>query len=314
MRLATPACLRSRWRVKSGNGQGKQAVAIVGAGGRLGSALAREYEREFELTTFNRQQLDLADAAKMRETLGAANFDVLINCAAQTNVDRCETHQEEAFELNGEAPGVLAEICTAKRAKLVHISTDYVFDGAKTEAYIEDDPSEPISVYGESKRVGEQRVLAVSSGHLVARVSWVFGPDRPSFVDWAIGRAREHEKVEAIADKFSTPSYTVDLADMLRRLFSQSDATGIFHLTNAGACSWQEYAQWAIECCAAQGIPMKTTSVGRSRLSDMKSFIAKRPVHTILSTAKYTSLTGHTPRDWHDAVADYVRVHVKRAS
>jgi dTDP-4-dehydrorhamnose reductase len=151
-------------------------LLIVGAGGRLGAALLRQYRRSEEVTGLTRQQLDLADTTKVRDTLGALDFDILINCAAQTNVDRCETHPEEAFQLNAEAPRVLAEVCTHKAAKLVHISTDYVFDGEKREPYTEDDAAEPISVYGESKRAGEQRVLEVSERHLVVRVSWVFGP------------------------------------------------------------------------------------------------------------------------------------------
>ncbi|CAA9239532.1 MAG: dTDP-4-dehydrorhamnose reductase [uncultured Chthoniobacterales bacterium] len=285
-------------------------IVIVGAGGRLGAALLRDYTPRGATIGLTRQQLDLADAAQVRDTLGALDFDVLINCAAQTNVDRCETHPDEAFQLNAEAPGVLAEICTRKGAKLVHISTDYVFDGEQRAPYTEDDAAEPISVYGESKRRGEQRVLEVSEGHLVVRVSWVFGPDRPSFVDWAMQQAREKDHVEAIGDKFSTPSYTLDLADMLSRLMSHDDACGIFHLTNGGACSWQEYGQYALDCCVAEGIPMKTRTVGAVPLASMEKFIARRPVHTTLSTAKYTQVTGHAPREWRHAVADYVRTHV----
>ena len=285
-------------------------IAIVGAGGRLGAALVREYSAAGEVAAFNRQQLDLADSAKVRETLGAVSFDVLINCAAQTNVDRCETHRDEAFQLNAEAPRVLAEICTSRGAQLVHISTDYVFDGAKREPYSEDDPANPISVYGESKRAGEERVLEVSDRHLVLRVAWVFGPDRPSFVDWAMQQAREKERVEAIGDKFSTPSYTIDLAEMISRLMATEGATGIVHATHVGSCSWQEFGQWAVDCCIAHGVEMKTRQLTPVPLASMEKFIARRPLHTSLSTARYSELTGRTPRHWRDAVADYVRTHV----
>ena len=134
-------------------------LVIVGAGGRLGAALVREYAKEFDVVGFNHAQLDLGAPEQMRATLGALEFDALINTAAQTNVDRCETHQEEAFAINGEAPGVLAEICARKKARFIHISTDYVFDGEKREPYTEEDEARPISVYGESKREGERRAL-----------------------------------------------------------------------------------------------------------------------------------------------------------
>ncbi|HSH37433.1 MAG TPA: dTDP-4-dehydrorhamnose reductase [Chthoniobacterales bacterium] len=285
-------------------------IAIVGAGGRLGAALLREYARGGEAVGFTRQQLDLTDSARVRDTLGGLSFDVLINCVAQTNVDRCETHPDEAFQLNAEAPRALAEICTRKGARLVHISTDYVFDGEKPAPYAEEDAAKPISVYGESKRAGEERVLEVSDRHLVARVSWVFGPDRPSFIDWAMQQAREHEHVEAISDKLSTPSYTLDLADMLGRLMSHDDAAGIYHVTNSGMCAWQEYAQHAIDCCIAEGIAVRARNVAPVPLASMARFIARRPLYTILSTARYTALSGHTPRHWQDAVADYVRSYI----
>jgi len=285
-------------------------VVIVGARGRLGSALMREYANEFDVVGFNHAQLDLGKPDQMRTTLGALQFDALINTAAQTNVDRCETHQKEAFALNAEAPRVLAEICAGTQARFIHISTDYVFDGEKREPYTEEDEAEPISVYGESKREGERRALEANGSSLIVRVSWVFGPDRPSFVDWAIDQARERENVKAIADKWATPTYTLDLAKLLKPLFAdQKQVSGILHLANSGECSWQEYAQCALDCCRAEGMPMKARTIGASSLAEMKSFIAKRPAYSVLSSGKYQALTGEKPRPWQEAVAEFVREH-----
>jgi dTDP-4-dehydrorhamnose reductase len=291
-------------------------LVIVGAGGRLGAALVREYAGLFAVVGFNHAQLDLAAPEQMRATLGGLEFDALINTAAQTNVDRCETHQEEAFAINGEAPGVLAEICARKKARFIHISTDYVFDGEKREPYTEEDKAQPISIYGESKRAGERRALEANERALIVRVSWVFGPDRPSFIDWALNQAREHEEVKAIADKWATPTYTLDLAEMVKGFLPVAGivnpgVSGIIHLANTGECSWQEYAQWALDCCRAEGMSMKARTIGASSLAEMKSFIAKRPGYSVLSSAKYAGLTGQTPRPWREAVRDYVRDYVK---
>ena len=287
-------------------------VVIIGAGGRLGAALAREYAGAFDVVGFNHAQLDLGKPEQLRATLGGLQFDAVINTAAQTNVDHCETHREEAFALNGEAPGVLAEICARKKARFIHISTDYVFDGEKREPYTEEDEAGPISVYGESKREGERRALAANDGALIVRVSWVFGPDRPSFIDWALNQAREHEEVNAIADKWATPTYTLDLANLLKPLIADDHASGLLHLANAGECSWQEYAQWALDCCHAEGVPMKARKIGASSLAEMKSFIAKRPVYSVLASGKYEALTGQAPRPWKEAVAAFVRDFVAK--
>ena len=287
-------------------------IAILGAGGRLGAALARECREKFDVVAFNHAQLDLANAKQIREKLSALDFDLLINCAAFTNVDLCESQRDRAFRINAEAPRTLAEICRDKKAKLIHISTDYVFDGEKRQPYLESDPANPISVYGESKRAGEENVLSVQHRHLVARVSWVFGPDRPSFIDAVIKRARESEHVDAIADKFATPTYTLDIARMLPQFFQIDVDGGLLHFTNAGECSWQEYAQYALDCCHKFGVPLKAKTVAPLKLAEMKNFIARRPVYSVLSTAKYSSIANERPRSWRDALAEYIREHVRR--
>jgi len=291
-------------------------IVILGAGGRLGGALLREYREKYDITGFNHVQLDLASLDDVREKLGAMNFDVLINAAGFTNVDACETERDRAFLINAEAPGVLAQICNERNAKLIQFSTDYVFDGKKRAPYTEEDETNPISTYGESKLAGEKNVLASENAHLVVRVSWVFGPDRPSFIDAMIKRAQQDEKVDAIADKFSTPTYTHDIARMLPQFFDRGGERGILHFANAGKCSWQEYAQWALDCCDQAGIPLRARTVGALKLNDMTRlrqgyggqapWVARRPVYSVLSTAKYTELTGAPPRTWREAVADYI--------
>ena len=286
----------------------KLKVVVLGAGGRLGATLVREYAADCDVTGFNHEQLNLAQSDDLRAILRPRRFDVLINAAALTKVDYCESHRVEAMQLNAEAPRVLAEICREKGARFIHVSTDYVFDGEKRLPYTEEDPVSTISVYGESKRAGELEVLKTNESSLVIRVSWVFGPDRPSFVDAILHKAQSEEVVAAVADKFSTPTYTRDIAGLLRPLL-ETDAAGVLHLANRGACSWQEYAQWALDCCLRSGVEMKAKSIDALSLGEMKSFIAPRPVYSVLATEKYEELTGRAPRDWHDAVAEYVRDH-----
>jgi dTDP-4-dehydrorhamnose reductase len=291
--------------------QTDRRIVILGAGGRLGAALVREYARDFEVVGFNHAQLDLGAPERLRATLGSLDFDTLINAAAQTNVDRCETHPEEAFALNAEAPRLLAAICRAKKARFIHISTDYVFDGGKREPYTEEDEARPISVYGESKREGERRALEVNDHALIVRVSWIFGPDRPSFIDAILKKARDEDGISAVADKYATPTYTLDICALLKPFLADRQEGGLLHLANSGECSWQEYAQWALDCCQAEGIPMKARKVGAAALADMKNFIAKRPVYSVLSNGKYQRATGQTPRPWRNTVADYVRDYMR---
>jgi dTDP-4-dehydrorhamnose reductase len=281
-------------------------IVILGTAGRLGAALLREYREKFDVTGFSRAELDLSDLDGLCEKLRTIDFDLVINAAGFTKVDLCETQPDRAFLINAKAPRVLAEISRKKNARLIHFSTDYVFDGDKREPYTEEDEASPISVYGESKLTGEKNVLAGQNRNLVVRVSWVFGPDRPSFIDAMIQQARENDEVNAIADKFSTPTYTLDIAEMLPRFFSKDVPGGILHFANAGRCSWQEYAQWAVDRCFDAGLPIKAKTIGARKLRDMANWVARRPVYSVLSAAKYTMLTGVSPRTWREAVSDYI--------
>jgi dTDP-4-dehydrorhamnose reductase len=282
-------------------------IVIIGSGGRLGAALAREWAAKgHEIVGFNHQSLDLGDDAALHAALDPLDFDVLVNSAALTNVDYCETNEAEAYRINSDAVRTIGEICAGKGRRCLHISTDYVFDGEKQGSYLESDPARPLGKYGASKLAGEKALLETSDQHLVIRVSWVFGPDRPSFVDQILQRAKETDQLSAVADKWAVPTYTLDLAQWMLPLLQEVPASGLLHLANTGRCSWQEYGQFAIDCAAERGLPLVGCTVAPLQMSDLKAFIAKRPVNTVMSTERFTSLTGITPRSWQDAVREYV--------
>ena len=285
-------------------------TAIIGSGGRLGAALAREWKRAGDVIIgFNHAALDVGDWRAVWAALEPIDFDALVNCAALTNVDYCEAHEEEAFRINGAAAITLGDLCARKGSRMIHISTDYVFDGEKRTPYVEEDSAHPLGKYAASKLAGEDALLGQWPQHLVARVSWVFGPDRPSFVDQILTRALETEDLAAIADKIAVPTYTLDVAQWLRPFLAEVREGGLLHLCNAGACSWQEYGQFAIDRAVAAGAPLKGCVVAPQKMADLKAFVARRPVYTVMSTAKLTRFTGLTPRSWRDAVEDYVHHH-----
>lgn len=286
-------------------------IVVIGSGGRLGMALAQDWRKNGdEIIGFDHAALDLGNAAAFPAAFEALDFDVLVNCAAQTNVDRCETHPDEAMRINAVAVGALGKICAAKNRRCIHISTDYVFDGTKPSPYTEEDEARPISLYGQSKRAGEIALLEACETHLVVRVSWIFGPHRPSFVDGIVKRALQEERVEAISDKVAVPTYTIDTARLLRPLLLDIPVGGILHICNGGECSWQEYGQHAIDCALAAGLPVRATQVAPLKMADLTAFIARRPRNSAMSTARLAHLTGQTPRPWQEAVEEYTREHL----
>jgi len=275
------------------------SLVIIGSGGRLGAALIHAATN---VVGFSRRDLDLACPTSLEKTLKPLAFDALINCAALTNVDYCQTHPDEARAVNTDAVRRIAEICERKHARCIHISTDYVFDGIQRTPYTEVDAACPLSVYGETKRQGEIELLNISPVFLAARVSWIFGPERPSFIDHILQCARELKPLQAIGDKWSIPTYTKDLATWLLHLAREKSIGGVLHLTQTGsACTWQEYAQHALDCVGAN------RTVGFQSLADMQTFVAPRPVYTALDTTQFTAKTGIHPRPWQEAVEEYVR-------
>lgn len=284
----------------------KLGVVVVGSGGRLGAALAREFGATCDVTGFNRARLNLESSEAIHQSLAQLEFDVLINCAALTNVDYCETHESEAMRINAFAVRDMAEACERNNARMIHISTDYVFDGQKQTSYSEIDPAIPISIYGRSKLAGEEQLRAVSARHLCVRVSWVFGPDRASFVDGIIKRAMIEERVEAIGDKWAVPSYTLDIAEYLLPMLRDLPEAGTLHICNDGRCTWQEYGQFALACAKDAGVRLKTEHVEPLKMAELLAFVAKRPVNSVMSTAKLAKLLGREPRLWQEAVRAYV--------
>jgi dTDP-4-dehydrorhamnose reductase len=283
----------------------KRRIAILGKNGRLGAALSRDLADEYQILALGRAELDLT--RPIREQLKGVEFDLLINAAAATNVDWCEGHLAEASLINARSVSELGSLCVERGVRCLHISTDYVFDGLATRPYREQDQATPISVYGKTKRLGEEFLLQTSADHLVIRVSWVFGPDKPSFIDDLLDRAMNEESVVAIDDKFSAPTYTADFAHWIRPLLFELPMAGVLHLCNSGGCSWREFAQCAVDAARQEKVRLKAHEVRAISLDSMEAFIARRPAYTVMATDKFSKTTGLFPRPWRDAVREFVR-------
>lgn len=284
-------------------------IVLLGGGGLLGNALHRAWAAHpgIRLEEFARADLNLTRPELVDRVLEAAEFDVLVNCAAYTAVDDCEFHGSLAWAVNSEAPGQLARICARKGARLVHFSTDYVFSGEKETPYTEDDTPDPVSVYGRSKLEGERRVLAESPDHLVVRLAWLFGPGRPAFPEWIIGQAADRSDVRVVADKIGTPTYSPDVPRWLEPLlFRRVPCGGLLHLANQPAVTWLDWGRFVLQCAADQGIPLCTTEPHPVALAELPGLTARRPLQSALNTDRFTRLTGITPRPWQDAVREHL--------
>jgi dTDP-4-dehydrorhamnose reductase len=289
----------------------RQKIAILGKNGRLGAAICRCLSQKYDVIPLGRRELDLAEPISRQ--LKHVEFDLLINTAAATNLDWCEAHPQAAERVNARAVGEIGATCSERGVRCLHISTDYVFDGTASAPYQEDRPTNPINVYGKTKQLGEDLILQPGDRHLVIRVSWVFGPDKPSFVDMLLDRATKEEQIEAIDDKYSAPTYSVDFAEWIEPLLFEFPVDGILHLCNAGECSWREYGQLAVDAAMEAGINLRTSQVRPISLKSMTSFAARRPVYTVMNQQKYRDITGVSPRPWKEAVRAHIRARFTQA-
>jgi len=213
----------------------------------LGQAVAAAATRlHHEVLAPSGAELDVTDPAAVREDLAAFAPAAIINCAAWTDVDGAESHEAEALAVNGEGAGTVARAAAAFGARIVHVSTDYVFDGAAREPYAEDHPVAPVGAYGRTKPSGEQAVAAAAEDHAIVRTAWLFGAGGRNFVDTILGLAAERDELEVVADQVGSPTWTGHLAPALVEVAERRD-TGILHAAGAGRCSWYELAVEAID-------------------------------------------------------------------
>lgn len=282
-------------------------ILILGATGGLGRALHRHLAAGHEVTSWGRADLDFEQPDTLAPRLAAQQFDVLLNAAGMTSPDVCEAEPERAMMANAVVPQILAEYCEARGARMIHFSTDYVFSGAPRELWFEADETAPVNVYGRTKLAGEQGVLRASPGALVARVSWLFGPDKPSHPDHIIQRALKTDDVSAVVDKTSVPTSNADISGWIEQLIIRHPTTsGVLHLCNSGVASWHSWAEAALTIAARLGVPVKTTRVQPVNLTSLTQLKAPRPLMTVMSNARLQSLLGGEIRNWHDALEEYL--------
>ena len=281
---------------------------VTGAGGQLGRCLVARLaasERDQLVAGFAHADLDITDAAAIRSALGGLPGgapDVVVNAAAMTQVDRCESEPALAEAANAAAPGHIAETCRALGARLVHVSTDYVFAGDSTRPYRETDPTTPRSVYGRTKLEGERRVFEVLPDAIVARTAWVFGPGRNFVRTILLAGARTLAEggpgLRVIDDQRGSPTYADDLAAALIGLV-EAGGTGLYHVANAGIATWWELARAAIDAWGHPEVP-----IAKLR-TDEYPVPAPRPAWSVLDTTRAERL-GVSMRPWREALRAYL--------
>jgi dTDP-4-dehydrorhamnose reductase len=272
-------------------------VAITGAEGLIGRNIRPFLDDYFDVIAFSREEWDIRDRGRGEELLSTFKPEVLVNLAAFTDVDGCEEERELAYSTNVQGPRVLAELCLGFGTKLVHFSTDYVFDGRKGAPYREDDPPNPLSFYGLTKLEGEREVLSRLKDPLVIRTQWVYGKGREDFPKRIIALSREGE-VSVVSDQIGSPTYAKDIGPALAALLEKG-LSGIFHVANSGACSWFDFAKEIVEYL---GIACRLKPISVSELKRK----ARRPLYSVLDTERLRLEAGFAMRHWKEALKEYL--------
>jgi dTDP-4-dehydrorhamnose reductase len=271
-------------------------IVLTGAEGMLGHAVKEQFS-DLPVVCFNREALDITVLDDVVRKVKDASPDCIINAAAFTDVDACETGPEKAYLINGIGARNLAIACEETGCPIVHISSDYVFDGTKQGPYDEWDDTNPVSKYGISKLLGERFVMSLTNRFYIIRTSWLYGPNGRNFVDTVLRLLKEKERLEVVTDQVGSPTFTRDLAAKIREIIGRG--YGTYHVTNSGSCSWYEFAK----TIAAK---RRSTTPVNPVTSEQFRRPAKRPANSVLGNTMLR-LEGLEPlRPWHEALEEYL--------
>ena len=276
-------------------------VLITGANGQVGHALQATAPVSAQITAFDRAGLDIGDSDAVDAAVAQIRPDLIINAAAYTAVDRAESEADLAWQINGKAPGLLAAAAYRSGARFIHISTDFVFDGAAGTPYRPDSPTDPLGTYGASKLAGEQAALAANPASLIVRTAWVYGTHGNNFVRTMLRLMAERDEVKVVADQVGTPTFATGLAKALWALHA-AGALGIHHWTDSGAASWYDFALAIQEEALGLGLLTRSVPVIPIATSDYPT-PARRPSYSILDKSAAVALVGAPAPHW--------RVHLR---
>lgn len=279
-------------------------ILLTGKDGQLGEELQALLPEVGLVTAIGRAELDLTQPDAIRQIIRDLEPHLIINAAAYTAVDKAESEPEVAQAINGTAPTVMAEAAQALGATLIHISTDYVFDGQKNTPYLESDPTSPLGVYGQSKLAGEEGIRKCCDRHLILRTAWVYGNGgKGNFVKTMLRLGQEREELRVVVDQVGSPTWTGDLGRAMLQFIEAMEGdripqiAGTYHVTNSGAISWYDFANAIFEEAASLGLPLRIQRVLPITTAEYPT-PAKRPAYSVLSQQKTAALLGNPQPHW----------------
>ena len=275
-------------------------ILITGSNGMLAHDLINALQERHDLILTTSKTLDITDKKQTIDYIRDKKPDLVINSAAYTDVDGCEENQDLAYSVNGEGVRNLALACRDIDCPLVHISTDYVFDGSATKPIREDGEIGPISVYGKSKLEGEEAIQEILDKYFIIRTAWLYGINGRNFPKTMLELAENHPEITVVYDEVGTPTYTPDLAEGISQLI-ETDYYGIYHLTNSGSCSWCEFARYIFEIAGkdVKVIPVTASEFARP---------APRPSYSVLDNTNWIERGFKPLRSYKDAIKEYIEL------
>jgi len=278
-------------------------VLLIGAKGQVGQELQVTLQFLGEVISIGREELDLTNSEKISQLIREIHPDYLVNAAAYTAVDKAETEPDLAYSINAIAPKIMAEAAEKIKAKFLHISTDYVFDGRKNTPYLETDLTNPLGVYGQSKLRGEEEIKTVNSQVIILRTAWVYGSyGKSNFVKTMLRLGKEREELKVVVDQVGSPTWAKDIAAAITQLLINADnPPGIYNFTNSGVASWFDLTKAIFEEAKISGIPLKIQRVIPITTAEYPT-PAVRPAYSVLSGQKISQQLGYIPPYWRDSL------------